>query len=369
MINVERLDSKLSHLQAQKNLIQLSLQESKQSAENLSLLCGKYESNSTAWSLALQNTEELIETYEVMLQLQESEADIFSRECQAIGSVSGNFDTIKSLTSTKSSQSNISIASSCSHMGFEDEDILRSYHTKRKDLETQAKNLLLQLDKKYDNAILQGASSAGAMSVGVGDHDELSYKSRTSTGSSMNSAYTDTLSKDEEHRLRDYIKRLKSERNTYRATVCEKLESVNEYFDPPSSSSGISSLGGSHDRSEKRRFNMDLETAVILEDMEALKEERAELKHSIYLLEKEKRALELKMNARDAQEQAYVVHIEHLKSEVKDQVKKRKQLLKEVHRKGQYSVMVFIFLLLPLVSPNLSVWSMIYGLFCVKIVK
>lgn len=348
VIKVERLDSKLSHLQAQKDLVQLSLQESKQSAENLSLLCGKYESNSTAWSLALQNTEELIETYEVMLQLQEFESDIFSRECQAIGSVSGNFDTIKSLTSTKSSQSNISIASSSSHMGFEDEDVLRKYHTKRKDLETQARNLLLQLDKKYDNAVLQGASSAGAISLGAGDHDELSYKSRTSTGSSMNSACTDALSKDEEQRLRRYIKRLKSERNTYRATVCEKLESVNEYFDPPTSS--VSSLGGgggggTFDRSEKRRFNMDLETAVILEDMEALKEERAELKHSIYLLEKEKRALELKMNARDAQEQAYTVHIEHLKSEVKDQVKKRRQMMKEFQRKGQYSVMVFIFVI------------------------
>lgn len=365
MINVERLDSKLSHLQAQKELLQLSLQESKQSAENLSLLCGKYESNSTAWSLALQNTEELIETYEVMLQLQEFESDIFSRECQAIGNVSGNFDTIKSLTSTKSSQSNISIASSSSHIGFEDEDVLRKYHTKRKDLETQARNLLLQLDKKYDNAVLQGASSAGAISFGGGDHDELSYKSRTSTGSSMNSACTDALSKDEEQRLRQYIKRLKSERNTYRATVCEKLESVNEYFDPPASS--VSSLGGggsgTFDRSEKRRFNMDLETAVILEDMEALKEERAELKHSIYLLEKEKRALELKMNARDAQEQAYVVHIEHLKSEVKDQVKKRKQLMKELNRKGQYSVMVFADLFVCLifkvsiVMRDVSTWT------------
>jgi len=327
LINVERLESRLSHLQSQRDLVQLSLQESKQNAENLSLLCGKYESNSTAWSLALQNTEKLIETYEVMLQLQESEADIFARSCQAIGAA-GNFDTIKSLTSTKSSQSNISIASSSSHMGFEDEEILKSYHTKRKDLETQAKNLLLQLDKKFENHM---------QNVTVTDQDELSYKSRTSTGSSMNSACTDTLSKDEEHRLRDYIKRLKSERKTYKATVCEKLESVNEYFDPPPESASNTS-----ERSEKRRFNMDLETAVILEDMEALKEERAELKHTIYLLEKEKRALELKMNSRDAQEQAYVVHIEHLKSEVKEQMRKRKQLLKESSRKAQYSVMVSV---------------------------
>ena len=65
LINIERLESRMAHLQSQNDLLQLSLDESKQNAERLSLLCGKYESNSTAWSLALQNTEQLIETYEV----------------------------------------------------------------------------------------------------------------------------------------------------------------------------------------------------------------------------------------------------------------------------------------------------------------
>lgn len=308
----------MSHLESQKDLLQLSLHESKQNAEKLSLLCGKYESNSTAWSLALQNTEQLIETYEVMLQLQESEADLFTVNYQAIG-VTNNFDTIKSLTSTKSSQSNISIASSSSHMGFEDDEILKSYHNKRKDLESQAKMLLHQLDKKYENT-----STPAGSNVPTTEQDELSYKSRTSTGSSVNSTCTDTLSKDEEHRLRDYIKRLKTERRTYQGTVVDKLESVHEYCDPPADGSVHS------ERSERGHdLNMDIETAVILQDMQALKEERAELKHRIYLLEKEKRALELKLNSREAQEQAYIVHIEHLKSEVKEQIKKRKLMLKD----------------------------------------
>ena len=317
----------MSHLQSQKDLVQLSLHESKQNAERLSLLCGKYESNSTAWSLALQNTEQLIETYEVMLQLQESEADMFAVNYQAIG-VNSNFDTIKSLTSTKSSQSNISIESSNSHMGFEDEEILKSYHNKRKDLETQAKILLHQLDKKYDSTITSTMTTSTTV-----EQDEISYKSRTSTGSSMNSNCTDTLSKDEEHRLRDYIKRLKTERRTYQGTVCDKLESVHEYCDPPADGSVHS------ERSERAHdLNMDIETAVLLQDMQALKEERAELKHRIYLLEKEKRALELKLNSREAQEQAYIVHIEHLKSEVKEQMKKRKQLLKENSRRATIMV-------------------------------
>ena len=69
--------------------------------------------------------------------------------------------------------------------------------------------LLLRLDKKYEN-----------MDVEEMKNDcESSYKSRTSTGSSQNSACTDTLSKDEEHRLRDYIKRLKTESGIYKGNL------------------------------------------------------------------------------------------------------------------------------------------------------
>ncbi|XP_061200482.1 colorectal mutant cancer protein-like [Neopsephotus bourkii] len=48
-------------------------------------------------------------------------------------------------------------------------------------------------------------------------------------------------------------------------------------------------------------------------------EEMAELKAQLYLLEKEKKALELKLSTREAQEHAYLIHIEHLKSEVEEQ--------------------------------------------------
>lgn len=56
-------------------------------------------------------------------------------------------------------------------------------------------------------------------------------------------------------------------------------------------------------------------------------EEMAELKAQLYLLEKEKKALELKLSSREAQEQAYLVHIEHLKSEVEEQKEQRMRSL------------------------------------------
>uniref|UniRef100_A0A8B9EYI5 MCC regulator of WNT signaling pathway n=1 Tax=Amazona collaria TaxID=241587 RepID=A0A8B9EYI5_9PSIT len=59
----------------------------------------------------------------------------------------------------------------------------------------------------------------------------------------------------------------------------------------------------------------------------AFDEEMAELKAQLYLLEKEKKALELKLSTREAQEQAYLIHIEHLKSEVEEQKEERMRSL------------------------------------------
>nr|XP_020021624.1 colorectal mutant cancer protein-like [Castor canadensis] len=72
---------------------------------------------------------------------------------------------------------------------------------------------------------------------------------------------------------------------------------------------------------------LDLENAVLMQELMAMKEEMAELKAQLYLLEKEKKALELKLSTREAQEQAYLVHIEHLKSEVEEQKEQRMRSL------------------------------------------
>lgn len=61
----------------------------------------------------------------------------------------------------------------------------------------------------------------------------------------------------------------------------------------------------------------------------------AELKAQLYLLEKEKKALELKLSTREAQEQAYLVHIEHLKSEVEDQKEQRMRSLSSTSSSGK----------------------------------
>ena len=48
------------------------------------------------------------------------------------------------------------------------------------------------------------------------------------------------------------------------------------------------------------------------------KEEKAELKAQNYLLTKEKASIDLQLCGKESREQAYIVQIEHLKSEVSD---------------------------------------------------
>ena len=83
-----------------------------------------------------------------MLQLQDSEADLCMSNCN-IGVVgTANYDTIKSLTSTKSSHSNISYTSE--HIALqqhntvgasEDDDMLLKTFQKRKDAESQVRKM------------------------------------------------------------------------------------------------------------------------------------------------------------------------------------------------------------------------------------
>ena len=124
------------------------------------------------------------------------------------------------------------------------------------------------------------------------------------------------FSPEEAARLKSYIQQLKSERSTVGLTAIE-LESVHEVAQPRDL------------KLEPLDPKIDLENAVLMQELMALKEEKAELKAKNYLIEKEKKALELKITSRDAQEHAYLVHIEHLKSEMQDEIRRRRRLQKD----------------------------------------
>ncbi|XP_058631853.1 colorectal mutant cancer protein isoform X2 [Onychostoma macrolepis] len=284
-VETERLNSRIEHLKSQNDLLTITLEECKSNAERMSMLVGKYESNATALRLALQYSEQCIEAYELLLALGESEQGLVLGQFRAAGvSAVGEQAGEESIT-----------------------QILKKAHDSRKTAEIAAKDLLTRLDGSCGAAFAVSGCS-------VQPWESLSSNSHTSTTSSTASSCDTDFSKDDEQRLKDYVQQLKNDRAAVKLTMLE-LESV--HIDPLSYD--VKPRGDSQ--------RLDLENAVLMQELMAMKEEMAELKAQLYLLEKEKKALELKLSTREAQEQAYLVHIEHLKSEVEEHQEQRRRSL------------------------------------------
>uniref|UniRef100_A0A4W3JVY2 MCC regulator of WNT signaling pathway n=1 Tax=Callorhinchus milii TaxID=7868 RepID=A0A4W3JVY2_CALMI len=287
------LNSRIEHLKSQNDLLTITLEECKSNAERMSMLVGKYESNSTALRLALQYSEQCIEAYELLLALAESEQGLILGQFRAAGVGS---------VGDENGEENITL-------------MLKRAHDCRKTAENAAKALLMKLD----------GSCGGACTVTgciVQPWESLSSHSHTSTTSSTASSCDTEFTKEDEQRLKDYVQQLKNDRAAVKLTMLE-LESI--HIDPLSYD--VKPRGDSQ--------RLDLENAVLMQELMAMKEEMAELKAQLYLMEKEKKALELKLSTREAQEQAYLVHIEHLKSEVEEQKEQRMRSLSSTSSGGK----------------------------------
>uniref|UniRef100_A0A4W4GNH0 EF-hand domain-containing protein n=1 Tax=Electrophorus electricus TaxID=8005 RepID=A0A4W4GNH0_ELEEL len=278
-VETERLNSRIEHLKSQNDLLTITLEECKSNAERMSMLVGKYESNATALRLALQYSEQCIEAYELLLALAESEQGLVLGQFRAAG-----VGTVGDQAGEESIP-----------------QVLKRAHDCRKTAENGAKDLLARLD----------GSCGGAFTVQP--WESLSSNSHTSTTSSTASSCDTEFSKEDEQRLKDYVQQLKNDRAAVKLTM---LELERAHMDPLSCDV--------KPRGDPQR--LDLENAVLMQELMAMKEEMAELKAQLYLLEKEKAALELKVRAREAQEQAYLVHIEHLKAELEEQQEQRRRL-------------------------------------------
>uniref|UniRef100_A0A8C0RBY7 MCC regulator of WNT signaling pathway n=2 Tax=Canis lupus familiaris TaxID=9615 RepID=A0A8C0RBY7_CANLF len=293
-VETERLNSRIEHLKSQNDLLTITLEECKSNAERMSMLVGKYESNATALRLALQYSEQCIEAYELLLALAESEQSLILGQFRAAG--------VGSSTGDQSGDENIT-------------QMLKCAHDCRKTAENAAKALLTKLDGSCGGAFAVAGCS-------VQPWESLSSNSHTSTTSSTASSCDTEFTKEDEQRLKDYIQQLKNDRAAVKLTMLE-LESI--HIDPLSYD--VKPRGDSQ--------RLDLENAVLMQELMAMKEEMAELKAQLYLLEKEKKALELKLSTREAQEQAYLVHIEHLKSEVEEQKEQRTRSLSSTSSGGK----------------------------------
>uniref|UniRef100_A0ABK0LX18 MCC regulator of WNT signaling pathway n=1 Tax=Rattus norvegicus TaxID=10116 RepID=A0ABK0LX18_RAT len=240
------------------------------------------------------NSEQCIEAYELLLALAETEQSLILGQFRAAG--------VGSSPGDQSGDENIT-------------QMLKRAHDCRKTAENAAKALLMKLDGSCGGAFTVAGCS-------VQPWESLSSNSHTSTTSSTASSCDTEFTKEDEQRLKDYIQQLKNDRAAVKLTMLE-LESI--HIDPLSYD--VKPRGDSQ--------RLDLENAVLMQELMAMKEEMAELKAQLYLLEKEKKALELKLSTREAQEQAYLVHIEHLKSEVEEQKEQRMRSLSSTSSSGK----------------------------------
>ncbi|XP_022253038.1 colorectal mutant cancer protein-like isoform X2 [Limulus polyphemus] len=280
-VELERLNSKIEHLKSQNDLLTITLEESRSQCDRMSVLLGKYESNNTALQLAVSYSDQTISAFEVLLALMETEQGLLLANCRAAG--------LGALVKGSSANDEIEITA-----------LLKKANDNRRSAETVARHFIQKLDRNYGI----GCSATGC---NINPWEEVSSHSHnTSTTSSTSSSNDGEFTKVDEQRLRDYIHQLKTERSAVKTTVVE-LESVHIDTGCREPSTLIDSQ------------KLDLENAVLMQELMAIKEEKAELKAQVYLLEKEKGALELRLSSQEAQEQAYLVHIEHLKTELKEQ--------------------------------------------------
>ena len=72
-IELERLSSRIEHLKSQNEVLTLTLTESKNHCDNLTVLIGKYESNHTAQQLVISYLDHMMEIFEVLINMLEAE--------------------------------------------------------------------------------------------------------------------------------------------------------------------------------------------------------------------------------------------------------------------------------------------------------
>ncbi|GLG94549.1 Uncharacterized protein GBIM_01746 [Gryllus bimaculatus] len=265
----EQLSARLEHARAQNRVLALALEESRAQNERLILLVGKYESNATALRLALGYSDRAIEAYDVLVALLESELGLLLASCRSLGLASFGLHAADAAPFN-----NVLVSEEVSLDGIDKASLLKKARDNRYAAETVARHVLARLE---------------TVAVGMPAAPWEDYSHAASEGE---------WGQAEERRLRDHIVRLKTERATVRGTVLE-LESC--HVEPPGACVTLADA-----------CKLDLETAVLMQELMAVREERAELRARLFLMEKDKAALDLRLGAQELQLQQLQAQLQDL---------------------------------------------------------
>ncbi|XP_065156783.1 colorectal mutant cancer protein isoform X2 [Atheta coriaria] len=115
----------------------------------------------------------------------------------------------------------------------------------------------------------------------------------------------DPWTTDHENRLREHVSRLKAERSNIQGTYVA-LESTQIENAPTRAASS----------QESRKI--DLEMAVLMQELMGLREEKSELISRLFLMEKEKSAMEVKLKYVEGQQRAQGAALKNLQGQLKD---------------------------------------------------
>lgn len=224
---MQRLHRRIEHIRVQNTVLSLTLAESKSHCNHLYLLCGKYESNAVALHQALNCSDRAIEAYDVMLALLESRLSIVE---------SGD-----------------------------DDEAEAAAQESRRAAEAVAKHLMNRMESE---------SNLHGTSLGPW-HDAIVI---SASSSANKTPWTDA----DDHRLRGHVSKLKGQRTSIQNTVVT-LESP---FCDSEADKAADTIQHATSAADMRR--LDLETAVLMQELMSMREELSEYKFRAEQAEREK---------------------------------------------------------------------------------
>ncbi|KAM7364607.1 colorectal mutant cancer protein isoform 2-T2 [Cochliomyia hominivorax] len=222
---LQRLQRKVEHLKVQNTVLSLTLDESKEHCEHLYLLCGKYESNAIALQAALNCSDRAIEAYDVMLALLESKLGLIKE---------------KSIAAEES----------------------------RKAVESVARHLLDRLESEKNTC----ENSLGPWQNSFSIPDKVTPTPWTS---------------EDDNRLRYHVSKLKGRRSTVQNTIVNLESPFSDSYEKSrlSLESKKELSGNGH---KEKATALDLEMAVLMQELLNLREENISLKVKAEQAEREK---------------------------------------------------------------------------------
>ncbi|XP_023176592.2 colorectal mutant cancer protein isoform X1 [Drosophila hydei] len=213
-LELERVQRKMEQLKVRNTLLSLTLDESKEHTEHLYLLCGKYESNAVALQLALNCSDRAIEAYDVMLALLESRLALLSDK------------------STAAEES-------------------------RRAVETVAHHLLARLESEKD--LCENSLGPWQHNMNLGAENVTKHKQHWSS--------------DDDNRLRCHVSKLKGRRAVVQQTIVNLESPFSDVFEKKRLA-----LEKDQELDKEKQSPMDLETAVIMQELLDLREQNQQLK-------------------------------------------------------------------------------------------